>query len=444
MTIGGLGTYGSIYDVRGNQSTKAKNTASSDFSKTMASATEMSTIRSRESVHESVVTRHTEYTNPETNEKVPVDIRYTTSYSKDGIVCGERSDVGGKLSARELWSLSFESPGDYKKVQDFLKSFSNDERLTFATQESFWNDFLQDDFDIEGFRAFYDSTDNGRIDIEKAMSEGRTMRETLTAQNAEYLNNNHFVGKVYSEEDLQPSWYKNGQIQLSEVYDPSVPRSTRITSTRGIERTNLVTNVKDMTLEEYKNYIHEKISNIPWSPSNLCDSWSIDISEEGFKAMKNDPEYEKWVLDDLTKALTTPYPGWARSIGGPRYVVAHIGATKDDCRADGWHMGYQNGTGDKVWEAQSKGSFWTKRAEQKKIQDRIDKKAAEKKELEEKWLQEAAEKRQAYTDFLNGDKVFKTNSISELNDFFQMTSDPKVTGILSAYEAGTFAGGGLI
>ena len=444
MTIGGLGTYGSIYDVRGNQSTKAKNTASSDFSKTMDSAAEMSTVRSRESVHESVVTRHTEYTNPETNEKVPVDIRYTTSYSKDGIACGERSDVGGKISTRELWSLSFESPGDYKKVQDFLKSFSNDERLTFATQESFWNDFLQDDFDIEGFRAFYDSTDNGRIDIEKAMSEGRTMRETLTAQNAEYLNNNHFVGKVYSEEDLQPSWYKNGQIQLSEVYDPSVPRSTRITSTRGIERTNLVTNVKDMTLEEYKDYIHEKISNIPWPSSNLCDSWSIDISEEGFKAMKNDPEYEKWVLDDLTKALTTPYPEWARSIGGSRYVVAHIGATKEDCRADGWHMGYQNGTGDKVWEAQSKGSFWTKRAEQKKIQDRIDKKAAEKKELEEKWLQEAAEKKQAYTDFLNGDKVFKTNNISEINDFFQMPSNPKVAGILSAYEAGTFAGGGLI
>ena len=206
MTIGGLGTYGSIYDVRVNQSTKAKNTASSDFSKTMETASEISSVRSRESVRESVVTRHTEYTDPETNEKVPVDIRYTTSYSKDGIVCGKRSDVGGKLSARELWSLSFESPGDYKKVQDFLKSFSNDERLTFATQESFWKDFLQDDFDIEGFREFYDSTDNGRIDIEKAMSEGRTMRETLTAQNAEYLNNNHFVGKVYSEEDLQPSW----------------------------------------------------------------------------------------------------------------------------------------------------------------------------------------------------------------------------------------------
>ena len=64
--------------------------------------------------------------------------------------------------------------------------------------------------------------------------------------------------------------------------------------------------------------------------------------------------------------------------------------------------------------------------------------------MEEKWLQEAAEKRQAYTDFLNGDKVFKTNNISDLNDFFQMSSDLKVAGILSAYETGTFVGGGLM
>ena len=59
-------------------------------------------------------------------------------------------------------------------------------------------------------------------------------------------------------------------------------------------------------------------------------------------------------------------------------------------------------------------------------------------------MQEAAEKRQAYTDFLNVKTSLKTNSISELNNFFQMTSDPKVAGILSAYESGTFVGGGLM
>ena len=55
MTIGGLGTYGSLYDVRVNQSTKVKNTASSDFSKTMETASEISSVHSRESaVHPEV------------------------------------------------------------------------------------------------------------------------------------------------------------------------------------------------------------------------------------------------------------------------------------------------------------------------------------------------------------------------------------------------------
>ena len=201
--------------------------------------------------------------------------------------------------------------------------------------------------------------------------------------------------------------------------------------------------IKDMTLEEYKNYIHETISSFPLCSDKMGDYFSINISDDGFKAMQDDPEYEKWVLDDLKTAFATPMPGWARAIGGTKYQVVHYGATKEECHSTSWWTGYQNGSGDKVWEAQSKGSFWTKRGEQKKVQDKIDKKVAEKKELEEKWLQEAAEKRQAYIDFLNGKISLKTNSVSEFNDLFSMPTDPKVAGILSAYEAGTFVGGGM-
>ena len=198
---------------------------------------------------------------------------------------------------------------------------------------------------------------------------------------------------------------------------------------------------KDMTLEEYKNYIHEKISSFSLCSDRMGDCISINISENGFKAMQSDPEYEKWVLQDIQNGFSTPLPGWVRAIGGTDFVVANYGATKEECSCTSWSMGYQNGTGDKVWEAQSKGSFWTKRAEQKKIQDRIDKKAAEKKELEEKWLQEAAEKRQAYTDFLNGKAMLKTSGVSELSDIFSKPTDTKMEGIISAYEAGTIVGG---
>lgn len=64
---------------------------------------------------------------------------------------------------------------------------------------------------------------------------------------------------------------------------------------------------KDMTMEEYKQYIYGKILQITMNPSNMHgsisinDSISFNISEAGFETMKNDSEYEKWVLDDLQK-----------------------------------------------------------------------------------------------------------------------------------------------
>ena len=57
-------------------------------------------------------------------------------------------------------------------------------------------------------------------------------------------------------------------------------------------------------MDEYKQYIHEKISQIPMHPTRMSENISIHISEAGFEAMKNDPEYEAWVLNDL-------WTGWA-------------------------------------------------------------------------------------------------------------------------------------
>lgn len=212
-----------------------------------------------------------------------------------------------------------------------------------------------------------------------------------------------------------------------------------INESEAVEESKAVS-TKDMTLEEYKNYIHEKISDIQMHPDRLGDCISINISDEGFKAMQNDPEYEKWVLQDIKNGFSTPLPGWVRSIGGTDYVVANYGATREECSCTSWSMGYQGGTGDKIWEAQSKGSFWTKRGDQKRIQAQTDKKIAEKRALEKKWMQEAADKRRAYTDFLNGNNTVKANSLSEISDMFSMPVNAKVSELMASYEAGTFAG----
>ena len=165
-------------------------------------------------VSETIVSKHNQYTDPDTGEIVPVNVKYITAYTEQGISCKEISDVGGKISQRDLWSLLYDSPDSYEKVQEFLKSFSKDQNLTFAPQEKFWKDFMKDDFDIDGFRAYYDSTDNGKIDVEKALQEGRKLGDILTEPYAEYINNTHFIGKVFTEQEMWDNW--NSQIEANQ------------------------------------------------------------------------------------------------------------------------------------------------------------------------------------------------------------------------------------
>lgn len=238
---------------------------------------------------------------------------------------------------------------------------------------------------------------------------------------------------------------KDVAVSSKSAYSSVVESKVEVSSVSSLHKTEQTEAIstKDMTLEEYKQYISDKISSFPFCADAMNDSYSINISDEGFRAMQNDPEYEKWVLDDLRTAFSTPMPGWTRKIGGTKYQVVHYGATKEECHSTSWWTGYQGGNGANIWESQSKESFWSKRGGQKRIQEQIDKKSAKKKELEKKWLEESAEKRQACIDYLNSKAMSRTNSLSNINDIFFVSTDSKISGILSAYEAGTFVGGGF-
>ena len=199
---------------------------------------------------------------------------------------------------------------------------------------------------------------------------------------------------------------------------------------------------EDMTMEEYKQYISDQISKFRIDPSRSGDQYSINISDAGFEAMKNDPEYENWVLDYIKRDMAVAAPGWYTAMGGPSaYCILNFGATKEERTGNMFSAGYMNGKGTGIFNSHADKSFWTKRSEQKKIQERTNKKAAEKKELEEEWIQEAAAKRRAYTDFLNGKAMLKTSGASELSNIFSKPTDTKIAGIISAYEAGTIAEG---
>lgn len=125
-----------------------------------------------------------------------------------------------------------------------------------------------------------------------------------------------------------------------------------------------VTDTKDMTLEQYKNYIHNKISQIPLHPSQRMNSISIHISDEGFEAMQKDPEYEKWVIDRLKYDFGFNDP-WANLCGGS-YIVHYFGATKEEYHGHSWYQGYQNGKAESLFDTKAKDSFWERRVRRKK------------------------------------------------------------------------------
>ena len=56
---------------------------------------------------------------------------------------------------------------------------------------------------------------------------------------------------------------------------------------------------KDMTMVEYKQYIYNKISQIPMHPTRAGESISVTISEAGFEAMKNDLGEKKVIAENL-------------------------------------------------------------------------------------------------------------------------------------------------
>lgn len=68
------------------------------------------------------------------------DVRYITWYTEDGIFCREAGQSEGYL-----WYIKFENRDQFDKVMEFLKQHSPKEDYSFASDEMFWRDLLEDD-----------------------------------------------------------------------------------------------------------------------------------------------------------------------------------------------------------------------------------------------------------------------------------------------------------
>ena len=98
-----------------------------------------------DSAIEALLSESSKCTYPST-EQTDKKTWYITSYTQDGIWC-KKCDKDG--SSEDLWKIDFTEDGQYEKVMDFLKRFEQEDNLTFACHENFWNDFLEDKIEEE-------------------------------------------------------------------------------------------------------------------------------------------------------------------------------------------------------------------------------------------------------------------------------------------------------
>ena len=197
------------------------------------------------------------------------------------------------------------------------------------------------------------------------------------SQNTMYVN---YMTKTYH--NFLKS-YEAGQKQAESVSFADKIAEKRLETADSAQP---VISAKELTLEEYKEYIHDRISQIPVSPSQMDSSFSVHISDEGFEAMKADPEYEKWVLDTLKRSFGFDNP-WAGICGGS-FVVHTFGATKEEYSGQSWSLGYQNGKGESLFQRESEDSFWERRVQRRKhLQEQLEE-LQEKRMLDKRMLGE--------------------------------------------------------
>lgn len=172
-------------------------------------------------------------------------------------------------------------------------------------------------------------------------------------------------------------------------------------------------------MELFKKEFYEDLSRI--SVHKTLNNVAVNISEAGFKAMKDDPEYREKILSLLKRDLGS-------SLARNCSAVFTVGATIKEYRGDSWPVGY-----DSEFYARSQDSFFKKASEKKDRQ----------KELLEEYLEKRAQAKIQQQELLNEKATKADQERSRLAKAW--AGDRQMAAASSAYESNimteTVAGG---
>lgn len=134
-------------------------------------------------------------------------------------------------------------------------------------------------------------------------------------------------------------------------------------------------NEQEQSLDDYKAYIKDRISSLVLHPSQFGDTYAVSISDSGYEAMRNDPEYEKWVLGQIQGAFSAEIPAWLRQLGGTQYHTLQFGSKPEHFR----QTSYPTGQG--ALKKEEDEDWWKKRSERQEKRDEELKKLLKKKKI---------------------------------------------------------------
>ena len=97
--------------------------------------------------------------------------------------------------------------------------------------------------------------------------------------------------------------------------------------------------MNEQSLDDYKAYIKDRVSSLVLHPTQFGDNYAVSISDAGYRAMQADPQYEKWVLDQIQGAFSAETPSWLRQLSGNQYHTLQFGSKPEHFRVEQYSSG---------------------------------------------------------------------------------------------------------
>lgn len=197
-------------------------------------------------------------------------------------------------------------------------------------------------------RISHSVTETGREKVDKLHEEyERIARENAMKRGLQQQTAKKDVGSAtaeYKEKHPEQAGRVNGQIRAGQ----------NVIRKFGAENVSR----EDMTMEEYKAFFTALMNSIPYDASQQGDVNVWSITEAGWEQMKNDPDYEAWVLGYTAQDRAVHNPFAAMPGYSPGFHTEHFGASIDEHIGQSMPMGASSRSrfddGETWWEWRQK------------------------------------------------------------------------------------------